>query len=47
MLNREDYDLLCSLVDCVIDEMAVSARHQFADAFDILGATDGRKSLSV
>jgi hypothetical protein len=34
MLNREDHDLLCPVVDHVIDEIAVFGRHEFADALD-------------
>jgi hypothetical protein len=46
VLNREDHDLLWSLVDRVIDKIAIFRRHEFADAFDILGTTDLRKSVS-
>jgi hypothetical protein len=45
MLNREDHDLLYPLVDHVIDEIAVFGGHEFADAFDILGTTDRRKTV--
>jgi len=44
MLDREDHDLLGFLVDHVIDEIAASACHEFADAFDILGTTDREKN---
>src|SRR5215831_15326969 len=37
MPDREDRDFLGCLIDRVIDEVAVSGRHKFADAFDILG----------
>src|ERR1700730_12325353 len=47
MPNREDHDLLRSLVDHVIDEIAIFGRHEFADAFDILGTTDRRKKRQV
>jgi hypothetical protein len=46
MLNREDHDLLCSLVDQVIDKIAIFRRHEFADAFDILGRPISGKSVS-
>jgi hypothetical protein len=45
VLNREDRDLLCSLVDQVIDKIAVFGRHEFADAFDILGTTVAGKRV--
>src|SRR5438105_13905861 len=47
LLNRQDNDFLCSLVDRVIDEIAVSGRHEFADALDILGTTDRRKKCQA
>ena len=36
-----------SLVDHVIDEIAVFGRHEFADAFDILGTTDCREKGQI
>ena len=47
MLNRKDHDFLSSLVDHVIDELTVFGRHEFADAFDILGTTDRRKKYQI
>jgi hypothetical protein len=47
MLNRQYHDFLCSLVDRVIDKIAVSGRHELADALDILGTTDPRKKCQV
>ena len=45
MPNREDHELLRSLVDHVIDEIAIFGRHEFADAFDILGTTVAGKRV--
>jgi hypothetical protein len=47
VLKREDHNLLRSLVDCIIDQIAVFGCNEFADAFDILGTTDRREERQI
>jgi hypothetical protein len=45
MPDREYHDLPCSVIDHVINEIAVPGRHELADAIDILRPADrGKKS---
>jgi hypothetical protein len=47
MLDREYHGFVSALVDRVIDEIGISARHEFADALDVLTTTDSREKSQV
>ena len=47
MLKREDNDLLGSLIDHVVDEVAVFGRDELSDVFEILETPDRRKDRQI